>query len=528
MRAVQELGALKRLEVGLRRQEEHYRGVFEDTGLIVAGVDRDLRYVWICDPHPDFDADAVVGKLDIELADNEGTRALMELKSEVLDTGRVVVRRITFPLPGGPRTYTVKGTPLRDDHDRVAGLTTVAVDVTAMTRLERAVFDDDRARLAVENAQLYRMAQMARRDAERRAAQLQVQVDRIQALYEIDAAITGDPDLRTVLSVLLERVATHLEADAAQVLVRETEGWRLGAGLGFWFPESSSGRLVVPAEFLEAPWQRRTTTSTHTDGLGTPRRDLFEREGFVTAHSVPLVAQNQLVGVLEVFLRTPHEPDEDWSYFLEVLARQAAIAVKSANSLIELRRSHEALLASYDATLRGWVHALDLRDQEVEGHSQRVTAMMRRFAPLAGVAESELADVVRGALLHDIGKIGVADSILRKAGPLDDEERGLMRRHPIYARDWLRSIPFLLPAIEIPYEHHERWDGRGYPRGLAGEAISLAARAFALIDVYDALRSDRPYRPAQSVDRARRYLSDQAGLHFDPRLVGPFLAIDWE
>jgi putative nucleotidyltransferase with HDIG domain len=189
-----------------------------------------------------------------------------------------------------------------------------------------------------------------------------------------------------------------------------------------------------------------------------------------------------------------------------------------------LQHSNAELALAYDATIEGWSHALDLRDKETEGHTQRVTEMTLALARRVGrFGEAELVHMRRGALLHDIGKMGVPDSILLKPGPLTEAEWGVMRRHPIFAYEMLRPIEYLRPALDIPYAHHEKLDGTGYPRGLKGEEIPLAARLFAVIDIWDALRSDRPYRPAWPEDQVRAYLTGLAGSHLDPELVSAFL-----
>ncbi|MBI3967708.1 MAG: response regulator [Chloroflexi bacterium] len=188
-----------------------------------------------------------------------------------------------------------------------------------------------------------------------------------------------------------------------------------------------------------------------------------------------------------------------------------------------VRRANAELLDSYDRTIAGWVRFLDLRDHETEGHTQRVTEVTVRLGRVLGLGEAELVQVRRGALLHDIGKMGVPDAVLLKPGPLDPEEWEIMRRHPIYARQMLEPIAFLQPALDIPYAHHEHWDGRGYPHGLVGEQIPFAARIFAVVDVWDALSSNRPYRQAWPTDRVRAHIRSLAGSHFDPAIVDVFL-----
>jgi putative two-component system response regulator len=191
----------------------------------------------------------------------------------------------------------------------------------------------------------------------------------------------------------------------------------------------------------------------------------------------------------------------------------------------EIESAYNALRSAYDTTIAGWSRALDLRDQETEGHSQRVTEMTVRMAHALGLPESEIVQVRRGALLHDVGKLGIPDAILHKPGKLTDEEWVVMRKHPEYAYEWLHPIEYLRPALDIPYCHHEKWDGSGYPRKLKGTAIPLAARIFAFADVWDALRSDRPYRAGWPVDQVRDHIAGLAGNHFDPDLTPIFLAL---
>jgi len=187
-----------------------------------------------------------------------------------------------------------------------------------------------------------------------------------------------------------------------------------------------------------------------------------------------------------------------------------------------IEQAHLQLLAAYDATIEGWSRAMDLRDKETEGHTQRVTILSEKLARQAGIKDEDLIYIRRGALLHDIGKLGVPDSILLKSDKLTGEEWAIMRNHPQYAYDMIHPIEYLRPALDIPYCHHEKWDGSGYPRGLKGEEIPLAARIFAIIDVWDALTSDRPYRMAWDKEKTMKYINEQSGKHFDPHIVELF------
>lgn len=230
-------------------------------------------------------------------------------------------------------------------------------------------------------------------------------------------------------------------------------------------------------------------------------------------------------GVLEVFNRTPIEPDQECLDFLEALATQAAIAIDNAILFDNLQKSNLELVHAYDNTLEGWSRALDLRDKETEGHSERVTEMTVNLAQRMGMRDDELVHARRGALLHDIGKMGIPDGVLLKPGALNDEEREIIYRHPSYAYTLLSPIAYLRPALDIPCCHHERWDGTGYPRGLKEEQIPLAARLFAVVDVWDALCSDRPYHLAWPEEKAREHIRGQAGKQFDPQVVEAFLNV---
>jgi putative two-component system response regulator len=215
---------------------------------------------------------------------------------------------------------------------------------------------------------------------------------------------------------------------------------------------------------------------------------------------------------------------------VELFARlQTILRLNRYRRIVEQQRDlenlHNELLIAYDKTIEGWSLALDLRDKEVEGHTNRVTQIALKFARMIGFTHEELAHVRRGALLHDVGKLGIPDSILLKPDKLTEEEWKVMRMHPVYAYQWLSSIAFLLPALDIPYCHHEKWDGTGYPRGLKGEQIPITARLFALVDVWDALCSDRPYRRAMPRADALEYIRTQSGSHFDPELTKVFVQL---
>lgn len=364
-------------------------------------------------------------------------------------------------------------------------------------------------------------------------ARVHRQLQRLRALRAIDLAIASSLDPRVTFDVLLDQVTHQLEVDAASLLVfdRHMRTLTFRAGRGFRtdalrhtrlkLGEGQAGQAALKREIVRLP-----DLQASLDGFS--RSPMLEDENFISYYAAPLEAKGRIMGVLEIFHREPLTPDQDWFDFLEALAGQGAIAIENSELFNEVQISNQELIQAYDTTLEGWARALELRDDETEGHSARVTEVTVRLARSMGVSDSELVNIRRGSLLHDIGKMGIPDRILLKPGPLTDEEWEIMRRHPVYAYELLAPINFLRPAIAIPYCHHEKWDGTGYPRGLSGNRIPLPARIFAVVDVWDALRSDRPYREAWEEDRVREYIRDQSGEHFDPEAVDAFLQLDLE
>ena len=368
----------------------------------------------------------------------------------------------------------------------------------------------------------------------RAEAQARSRLEHLVALHEIDQVIGSSLDLRVTLSRLVELVREQFHVDAADVLLLDphTRTLEYAAGRGFRAGGIEHSRLAMGEGIAgTAALERR---SIHLPDLLDPaggfvRSQLLEGEGFVSLYDIPLVAKGNVQGVLEALHRSPLRLDAEQLAFLEALASQAAIAIDNARLFDELQRSHANLALAYDATLGGWARALDLRDRVTEQHTERVTDITVRLAREMGMSEEEIVHVRRGALLHDIGKIGVPDSILNKAGPLTPEEWEIMRRHPRAAFEMLQPIAFLRPALDIPYSHHEHWDGTGYPRGLKGEQIPLAARIFALADIWDSIHAaDRPYRRALPKAEACDHVRSLAGNQLDPRGVETFLRLSDE
>ena len=356
---------------------------------------------------------------------------------------------------------------------------------------------------------------------------IQRQVRRFQALRAIDLAISAGPDLQFTLGILLEQIMTQVNVDAAAILLHRkgTPLLEYGASRGFRTEAPLHTKIYIGRGF--AGMAALTHNTIHipdlsvTSGAGDQVLPI-EVEAFKVYYGLPLIAKGQVKGVLEVFLRTPRSIDQDRLEFLEALAGQAAIALDNSSLFEQLQDSNTELSIAYDATLEGWAKALELRDRETEGHAHRVIEMTLQIANRIGIQGEILQHIRRGALLHDIGKMGIPDSILLKPGPLTPNEWEIMRQHPVHAYEMLKTIGYLSPALEIPYCHHERWDGNGYPQGLTGKDIPLSARIFAVVDVWDALTSVRPYRAAWSEDQVLEYIQRESGRHFDPQVVNAF------
>ncbi len=434
-----------------------------------------------------------IGKTDFDYYSPELAAQYHADDQAVFRSGQPIVNREEPIVDATGRSGWVLTTkvPLRDPQGKVFGLVGIGRDITE------------------------------RRQAEER---IKKQLERLAALRTIDQVITSSFDLHTSLTLILDQVAKELGVDAADVLLLNSANLFLeySAGVGFRtraaekasvrMGQSYAGRVALDRQLIQIADLKDPSNKLIL-------RTQLEDEDFIAYIGVPLVAKGSIKGVLEVFHRTPLQPDQEWLDFLNTLAGQAALAIDNAQLFENLQRSNIDLTLAYDATIEGWSHAMDLRDKETEGHTLRVTEMTMELAGLFRIRDEDLVNVRRGTLLHDIGKMGIPDSILLKPAALTDEEWVIMRRHPTLAFELLSSIGYLRSAIDIPYCHHERWDGTGYPRGLKGEQIPLPARIFAVVDVWDALTSDRPYRKAWPREKAIEYIKSQAGKHFDPQIV---------
>jgi len=359
----------------------------------------------------------------------------------------------------------------------------------------------------------------------------------LETLAIATSALRTAQNVTEMVPILARQALRAVNATYASIFLLDSEtgefvshGWySVGAQPNFSLPDESNlrhfpnegitGRVAATGEIY-------MSEDIHTDPvlliLEGERERLKDVHGSV---SLPLRAQEKIIGVMHIW-------STDYRLFTDTEIRLLiALAETASNSihraiLFEKTQEHaEELALAYDNTLEGWARALELRDEITEGHTRRVTELTLKLAGALNIPDNEIIHIRRGALLHDIGKMGIPDSILHKPGPFTAQERLIMQQHTKYARDMLVSISFLQPAIDIPYCHHEHWDGAGYPRGLKGEEIPLAARVFSVIDVWDALTSDRPYRQAWSREKTRNYIIERSGKQFDPQVVEAFFSL---
>lgn len=354
------------------------------------------------------------------------------------------------------------------------------------------------------------------------------QLSRINSLRKIDHTILENNNIYQSLSVVLEQLTFILNADAANFLIFDEDSKKLKfiAGCGFLTKNIENSELAVGQGVAgRAVLDKRIKYIPNLEILGEELKDttLVREERFIEYYAIPLINKGSVSGVLEIFNRRSRNFDKNELDFLSSLSGQAAIGIDNYQLISKLKIAHNELMSTYDKTIEGWSNALDLRDKETEGHTIRVTQMTVELARQFGLTEVEIINIKRGSLLHDIGKMGIPDHILLKPGKLTDNEWEIMKKHPHYAYELLSPISYLKPALDIPYYHHEKWDGSGYPKGLKGEEIPLSARLFSIIDVWDALTSDRPYRPAWTKEDTLRHIQSLSGLHFDPNVVKRFM-----
>ncbi len=494
----------KAAEEAMRKEKERAERYLEIAGVMIAVLDRDGRIVLINRKGSDilgYPEEELAGRDWFELCVPERMREQMKRGyAQVMERGTTPVAFYEAPVVvrrGEERAISWHFAVLKDEAGRASGLLVSGEDITARKQAE------EQAR--------YRFEHLA-------------------ALHAIDMIISSSLDLRVTLQEFLDLVITQLHVDAADILLlnQHAKVLEYGAMQGFRNLQIRNTRLRLGEGIAgRAALERRSIAVPNIGDAAEEyeRLPLIGGENFAAYYVVPLIAKGHVRGVLEILHRSPRTFDEESVGFLDALAAQAAIAIDNASLFNDVQRSNEELVLAYDSTIEGWSRALELRDEETEGHTQRAAELTVQIASAMGINEEEMVHVRRGALLHDIGKMSIPDSILFKKGPLTEDEWKIMRRHPVYAYGLLSRIAYLRPAIDIPYCHHERWDGKGYPRGLKGEEIPLSARIFAVADTWDALYSERRYHPAWPEERVREHIRSLAGTQLDPHVVDVFLGM---
>jgi PAS domain S-box-containing protein/putative nucleotidyltransferase with HDIG domain len=358
--------------------------------------------------------------------------------------------------------------------------------------------------------------------------QIQRQLFALDTLHRIDNMITANLPLSDLLHGVLCEVREALKADGAAIFVFDSPGTlKCIARCGEPDNDEHSALLISSNQIPALEYGQRiiiTGNQPYPDKLNAVKNRIA-KHGFVSYAAEPLSSRGQIKGVFEVYYRQPLNETEDWSILLSRLSSQVTVAVDKSQMFNNLQDAYADLNKAYDETLEGWAAALELREKETASHSLQVVEMTVRLAHAVGINAEELIHVRRGAFLHDIGKMAIPDAILLKPGSLTDDEWVIMRQHPVLAYQMLSGISYLHPALDIPYRHHEKWDGSGYPQGLAGEAIPLAARVFSVVDVWQALTSNRVYRIAWPEKDALKYIQDHAGTQFDPKVVKAFVEL---
>lgn len=351
----------------------------------------------------------------------------------------------------------------------------------------------------------------------------------LSTLLKVSSSLSSTLDLADILQIAIESATELLALDTGAIYTMEGEHLYLGATtprLPEQFPQELRNAQLDDHPHIQQTLHTKSPlylANAKTAPLSSAERVVVESRQLVSILYFPLLLKEEAIGVFIVGTTNKvHKFSNREVELCYLLSNQVSLAIANARLYQTAQQAATDLRHAYDATLEGWSRVLDMRDHGTDEHTQRVTNMTLNLALRMGISESELSHIRRGALLHDIGKMAIPDAILHKPGELSAYEREIMKKHPETAYQILSPIHYLAAALDIPYCHHEKWDGTGYPRGLKGEEIPLAARLFAVVDVYDALISDRPYRKAWSQEDALHYIQSESGRHFCPHAVNKF------
>ncbi len=353
------------------------------------------------------------------------------------------------------------------------------------------------------------------------------ELNKLACLRSIDASILERSSAESTLDMIASICIDHLDVDGVIIITQLADGQLCSVFRSII--DTADEPIVKTLKELQISVLEKfgkkkfdLTTIQQINGLeltGTGKDTIRYRS------ILPLYVNKKPNGFIQLLSTNPHPDDQEWRDYFVTLAGQTSLAIENVTLISNEEKAYNELLRAHEATIAGWSKALELRDEETKGHSDRVMYLACHLAKRAGLPPEKMTSFRRGVLLHDIGKMGIPDRILLKPGPLTEEEWVIMKTHPVLAYELLSTIPYLHDSLEVPYCHHERWDGSGYPRGLSGEEIPLSARIFAIVDVWDALISDRPYRKGWEPDRIRQYLIDNKAKLFDPILVDIFIEL---
>jgi response regulator RpfG family c-di-GMP phosphodiesterase len=369
--------------------------------------------------------------------------------------------------------------------------------------------------IALENARLFE--------------QTVTRLKNIESLRQIDRAISSNFDMKSTLAIISETAQNQLGVCAVDILLYNQHSQILSFVYGHGFRSTGVSDINLDSKISLASQVVRGRKMIQLADLKGVNADSLPSnlvsEGFVSYIGVPLLAKSKVNGVLEVFERSEIKHDRDWYDFLEAFAHQASIAIDNSGLFENLQKLNIEIASAYDTTIKAWAQTLEIRDVTYAGHASRVMDLSVKIASAMGLSGDAISHLRHGVLLHDIGMLGIPESILLNPGSLNEEQWKMVRKHPRIAYDLLSQIPNWRQALDIPYSHHEKWDGTGYPQGLKNDVIPLGARICALADVYDTLQMERPFRSAWDKTLAKNFIRDGAGSQFDPEVVRMFFSL---
>ncbi len=501
-----DIRARLRAEQALRESEQHYRQIIETAGEGIWTID-DANQTTLVNQHLadmlGYTIEEMIGKSVYDFMDEEG-KIIAATSLENRRQGINEQLDFKYKHKNGSTVWTlIETSTLLDHNQQYIGALAMLTDITRRKQIE---------------------------------TEMRQRLNELEVLYQGGLAFSQliDPDPKTIAEKIIDLLNLKMDWHHTAIRLYHPENETLEL-LAFNVPNvntraehsAAKERLKImqrPDQGLSG-WAIRHRRPVRCNDLKNDVRYFENFPGLQSGLYVPIKIAERVLGIISIESEFVDHFSESDERLISTLAAQAAIALENADLFNSLKRSNSDLISAYDATIEGWSRALDLRDKETEGHSQRVTEMTLKLARACGLSGDELAQLRWGSLLHDIGKMGVPDGILLKPGSLTDEEWVTMKKHPAFAYEMLFPIQYLRGALDIPYCHHEKWDGSGYPRALKGKLIPLSARIFAVVDVYDALSSDRPYRDAWPKEKVREHIHSLAGTHFDPALVEIFLQI---